>query len=64
MEIVMPASFILSQVHDIALELQHKLEALEEVERAFVHVDYEKRDHPEHKVSFCIQQSVVCITCC
>lgn len=27
-----------------------QLEALEEVERAFVHVDYTKRDEPEHKV--------------
>lgn len=27
-----------------------QLEALEEVERAFVHVDYSKRDEPEHKV--------------
>lgn len=27
-----------------------QLEALEDVERAFVHVDYEKRSWPEHKV--------------
>jgi len=27
-----------------------QIEALEEVERAFVHVDYEMRDLPEHKV--------------
>ena len=27
-----------------------QLEALDEVERAFVHVDYIKRDEPEHKV--------------
>ena len=27
-----------------------QLEALDEVERAFVHVDYTKRDEPEHKV--------------
>ena len=31
-----------------ACDLQ--LEALDEVERAFVHVDYTKRDEPEHKV--------------
>lgn len=33
---------------DILLLLQ--LEALDEVERAFVHVDYTRRDEPEHKV--------------
>ena len=27
-----------------------QVEALDEVERAFVHVDYETRDEPEHKV--------------
>ena len=37
--------------HDIALTLQHKVEGFDEVERAFVHVDYEHRDEPEHKVS-------------
>ena len=26
------------------------MEALDEVERAFVHVDYEQRDEPEHKI--------------
>jgi divalent metal cation (Fe/Co/Zn/Cd) transporter len=49
MEIVMPISSTLREVHDISLELQHKLEALEPVERAFVHVDYEQRDQPEHR---------------
>ncbi|KAG5180070.1 hypothetical protein JKP88DRAFT_246971 [Tribonema minus] len=50
MEVILPADTVLSQSHDIALELQHKLEAIEEVERAFVHVDYMKRACPEHKV--------------
>ena len=27
-----------------------QIEALEDVERAFVHVDYQQRDEPEHKV--------------
>ena len=35
--------------HDVAMELQHKVEALENVERAYVHVDYEMRDYLEHK---------------
>eukprot|EP00611_Tribonema_gayanum_P030107 TRINITY_DN8260_c0_g1_i1.p1 TRINITY_DN8260_c0_g1~~TRINITY_DN8260_c0_g1_i1.p1 ORF type:complete len:350 (+),score=76.35 TRINITY_DN8260_c0_g1_i1:196-1245(+) len=50
MEVILPADTVLSTSHDIALELQHKLEAIEEVERAFVHVDYMKRACPEHKV--------------
>lgn len=32
------------------MELQHKVEGLANVERAFVHVDYSKRDYLEHKV--------------
>jgi divalent metal cation (Fe/Co/Zn/Cd) transporter len=50
MEIVMHAATPLKETHDIALELQHKIEAMNEVERAFVHTDYSKRDIPEHKV--------------
>lgn len=36
-----------------------QLEALEDVERAFVHVDYEKRSWPEHKVSGSLQGRVL-----
>jgi cation diffusion facilitator family transporter len=50
MEIVLPGDLTVLESHDIALSLQHKIEALEEVERAFVHVDYQSRDAPEHKV--------------
>ncbi|PRW57612.1 CDF membrane isoform A [Chlorella sorokiniana] len=50
MEVVLPGAMTVAESHDIALDLQHKLEALEDVERAFVHVDYEKRSWPEHKV--------------
>jgi Dimerisation domain of Zinc Transporter len=49
-EVVMPEHTLLKESHDIALDLQHKLEALADVERAFVHVDYLHRDMPEHKV--------------
>ena len=45
----MPASMSVRESHDIALELQHKVEGFDEVERAFVHVDYARRDEPEHK---------------
>jgi divalent metal cation (Fe/Co/Zn/Cd) transporter len=37
-EVVLPGHLKLSESHDVALELQHKLEALPNVERAFVHV--------------------------
>ena len=38
MEVVMPGDMTVTESHDIALALQHKLESLPEVERAFVHV--------------------------
>jgi hypothetical protein len=41
---------LFKESHDIALALQHKIESLEEVERAFVHVDHLTRDGLEHKV--------------
>lgn len=52
MEVVMPERMSVRESHDIALILQHKVEAYEEVERAFVHVDYLKRTEPEHKVDY------------
>ena len=33
------------------MELQYEIEALEEVERCFVHIDYETRDYDEHVIS-------------
>jgi cation diffusion facilitator family transporter len=50
MEIILPGEMTVTESHDIALDLQHKIEALEDVERAFIHVDYRSRDLPEHKV--------------
>lgn len=50
MEIVMPADMSVRESHDIALELQHKIEELDDVERAFVHVDHLTRDGLEHKI--------------
>jgi len=49
MEIVLPADMTVEESHDIALALQHKLESLKDIERAFVHVDYQKRDGLEHR---------------
>ncbi|KAK9807039.1 hypothetical protein WJX72_011532 [[Myrmecia] bisecta] len=49
-EVIMPEDMTVRESHDIGLVLQHKLEAYDQVERAFVHVDYARRSEPEHKV--------------
>ncbi|EKX37751.1 hypothetical protein GUITHDRAFT_77758 [Guillardia theta CCMP2712] len=51
LEVILPATMTVRESHDIALELQHRIEALDEVERCFVHVDYQSRQDelPEHK---------------
>lgn len=48
-DVVLPGDMPLSQAHDIGETLQEKLEQLPEVERAFVHVDFEFTHRPEHK---------------
>ncbi|KAK9698901.1 hypothetical protein RND81_08G139300 [Saponaria officinalis] len=48
-DIVLPADMLLCNAHNIADSLQHKLELLSDVERAFVHVDYEFAHKPEHQ---------------
>lgn len=50
LEIVLPGSMTVAESHDLALALQHKIELLDDVERAFVHVDHQLRDGLEHKV--------------
>lgn len=47
-DIVLPETMSLKEAHDIGESLQYKLEELEEVERAFVHIDYEYVHKPEH----------------
>ena len=47
-DIVMDAGKTLRETHDIAEELQTKLESLPNVDRAYVHVDYETTHAPEH----------------
>ena len=37
------------QTHDIGEALQIEVEALDRVQRAFVHIDYEWEHKPEHK---------------
>jgi cation diffusion facilitator family transporter len=50
-EVVVPGDMTVQDAHDIALQLQFKVEQLEDVERAFVHVDYKAREYDEHIVS-------------
>ena len=47
---VMNKSTSLKVAHDVSLELQQLIEQLDEVERAFVKLDYEKHgaDYDEH----------------
>ncbi|KAF2651708.1 cation diffusion facilitator 1 [Lophiostoma macrostomum CBS 122681] len=47
-DIVMDPEETLRATHDVAEELQIKLESLPNVERAYVHVDYETDHAPEH----------------
>ncbi|CAG7979912.1 unnamed protein product [Penicillium nalgiovense] len=47
-DVVMDPEASLRATHDVAEELQIKLESLPDVERAYVHVDYETTHKPEH----------------
>ena len=47
-DVVMDQSMTLKETHDVAEELQFKLESLPDVERCYVHVDYETSHAPEH----------------
>jgi divalent metal cation (Fe/Co/Zn/Cd) transporter len=48
-DIVLPEDMSLGHAHNIGETLQEKLEQLSEVERAFVHIDFEYTHQPEHK---------------
>ncbi|KAK7967740.1 cation efflux family protein [Apiospora aurea] len=47
-DVVMNPDASLRDTHDVAEELQFKLEDLPDIERAYVHVDYETTHKPEH----------------
>lgn len=47
-DIVLEEDMPLRLAHDIGEELQNRIERLDEVERAFVHLDFETEHHPEH----------------
>lgn len=46
-DIVLPEDMLLREAHDIGEGLEKKIEALEEVERAYVHLDWEYDHKPE-----------------
>jgi len=50
-EVVLPKDTLLLESHDLGMELQYEIEAKEEVERCFVHMDYQSRPYDEHVVS-------------
>ena len=39
---------MLRDSHDCGIMLQHKIESLPEVERCFVHIDYQQREVDDH----------------
>lgn len=47
-DIVMDPTGTLLDTHDVAEALQFKLESLPDIERAYVHIDYETTHKPEH----------------
>ena len=47
-EIVLQPDTPLRESHDVGIVLQHKIERLEQVERCFVHVDYQSREVDDH----------------
>lgn len=51
LEVVLPRDTPLHESHDLGMELQYEIESREEVERCFVHIDYESRPYDEHVVS-------------
>jgi cation diffusion facilitator family transporter len=47
-DIVLEEDMPLRRAHDIGEQLQNRIERLEDVERAFVHLDFESEHAPEH----------------
>lgn len=60
MDIVMDEGLPLKVTHDVGQDLQRKLEGLADVERAFVHVDYDHQHdvNEEHKPLFAPKSNV------
>jgi hypothetical protein len=51
LEVVLPRDTPLVDSHDLGMELQYEIESRPQVERCFVHIDYESRPYDEHVVS-------------
>ena len=49
-DVVIDKEVKLEAAHDVAEELQMKLESLPDIERAYVHIDYETSHKPEHSL--------------
>ena len=47
-DVVLPEEMKLRSAHDIGEGLQDRIEEMEDVERAFVHIDFETSHFPEH----------------
>jgi hypothetical protein len=45
---ILPRETSIADAHDIGLQLQHKIEDMDNVERCFVHIDYTARSYNEH----------------
>jgi divalent metal cation (Fe/Co/Zn/Cd) transporter len=48
-DVVLEEDMPLRLAHDIGEQLQNRIEAMEDVERAFVHLDFETEHAPEHR---------------
>lgn len=58
LEVVMPEYTTLRESHDAGIALQHKIEMLDEVERCFVHIDYQLRPHDDHDPKVPIEEKL------
>lgn len=58
LEVVMPESTTLRESHDVGIQLQHKIELMEEVARCFVHIDYQIRVNDDHDPEVPIEEKL------
>ena len=49
-DVVIDRNQTVEVAHDVAEDLQSKLESLPDIERCYVHIDYETSHKPEHFV--------------
>jgi len=57
-DLIMDRMTTLEDVHDVGVTLQHQVEALEECERCFVHIDYKLRDVELHDTNVPIVEKI------